>query len=95
MTFRPRTASWITRGNFRGEHAFESAPSGYPEIMDTKGKHHRSTRMRARALTVFRRGAAHGFVAGTAGVAVMTLGEKLEQRWTRRPNSHEIGRAHV
>jgi hypothetical protein len=29
-----------------------------------------------------------GLLAGAAGVAVMTLGEKLEQRWTRRPNSY-------
>lgn len=29
-----------------------------------------------------------GLAAGTAGVAVMTLGEKLEQRLTGRPDSH-------
>ncbi|MGW0531131.1 hypothetical protein [Streptomyces sp. NPDC003032] len=29
-----------------------------------------------------------GLVAGTAGVAVMTLGEKAEQRLTGRPDSH-------
>lgn len=29
-----------------------------------------------------------GLVAGAAGVAVMTVGEKLEQRLTGRPNSH-------
>lgn len=29
-----------------------------------------------------------GLVAGTLGTAVMTMGEKLEQRLTRRPDSH-------
>jgi hypothetical protein len=29
-----------------------------------------------------------GLVAGAAGVAAMTLAEKLEQRFTRRPNSY-------
>ncbi|MDI5980658.1 hypothetical protein [Amycolatopsis magusensis] len=29
-----------------------------------------------------------GLVSGAAGVAVMTLGEKLEQRFTGRPDSH-------
>ncbi|MEU6388028.1 hypothetical protein [Streptomyces sp. NPDC046939] len=29
-----------------------------------------------------------GLTAGTAGVLVMTLGEKIEQRWTGRPDSH-------
>ncbi|MFE6992515.1 hypothetical protein, partial [Streptomyces pharetrae] len=29
-----------------------------------------------------------GLIAGTAGVAVMTLGEKVEQRLTGRPDSH-------
>ena len=29
-----------------------------------------------------------GLVAGVAGVAVMTIAEKLEQRFTRRPNSY-------
>ncbi|WP_374727359.1 hypothetical protein [Haloactinomyces albus] len=48
--------------------------------------------MRARAMSVFRRGAVHGCAAGTVGVAVMTLGEELEQRWTGRPNSHVPGR---
>lgn len=30
----------------------------------------------------------HGLIAGTAGVAAMTLAEKLEQRFTHRPNSY-------
>lgn len=29
-----------------------------------------------------------GLVAGAAGAVVMTLGEKVEQRLTGRPNSH-------
>ena len=33
-----------------------------------------------------------GAVAGLAGAAVMTAGEKLEQRFTRRPNSYVPGR---
>jgi hypothetical protein len=41
---------------------------------------------------VFRRGALHGLVAGAAGVAAMTAGEKLEQRLTGRPDSHVPGR---
>ncbi len=32
--------------------------------------------------------AVRGMLAGAAGVAAMTLGEKLEQRFTRRPNSY-------
>lgn len=32
--------------------------------------------------------AGRGVVAGLAGVAVMTLGEKVEQRLTRRPDSY-------
>ncbi len=34
------------------------------------------------------RGVANGLVAGTAGTAVMTAVEKIEQRFTRRPNSY-------
>lgn len=34
------------------------------------------------------RGALEGALAGAAGVAVMTLGEKLEQSFTRRPDSY-------
>ena len=41
---------------------------------------------------VFARGAVHGMLAGAAGVAVMTVGEKLEQRLTGRPDSHVPGR---
>lgn len=37
---------------------------------------------------VSRSAAVRGMLAGAAGVAVMTLGEKLEQRFTRRPNSY-------
>ena len=33
-----------------------------------------------------------GAVAGLAGVAVMTAGEKLEQQFTHRPNSYVPGR---
>ncbi len=33
-----------------------------------------------------------GALAGLAGAAVMTAGEKLEQTFTRRPNSHVPGR---
>ena len=32
-------------------------------------------------------GAGKGLVAGAVGVAVMTLGEKVEQAFTHRPNS--------
>jgi hypothetical protein len=32
-------------------------------------------------------GAGNGLVAGAVGVAVMTLGEKVEQAFTHRPNS--------
>ena len=35
-----------------------------------------------------RAGAWKGMLAGAGGVAVMTLGEKLEQRLTRRPDSY-------
>lgn len=42
-------------------------------------------------MEVFRRGVVHGLVAGTVGVAAMTLSEKLEQRFTGRPNSHVPG----
>ena len=35
--------------------------------------------------------AARGLVAGLAGVAAMTAGEKLEQAFTRRPNSYVPG----
>lgn len=31
---------------------------------------------------------AHGLIAGAAGVAAMTIAEKLEQAFTRRPNSY-------
>ncbi|MEV5436501.1 hypothetical protein AB0K80_10760 [Streptomyces sp. NPDC052682] len=37
---------------------------------------------------MLRRAVWQGVVAGTAGVAVMTLGEKAEQRLTGRPDSH-------
>jgi hypothetical protein len=37
-------------------------------------------------------GAARGAVAGLAGVAAMTAGELLEQRFTRRPDSYVPGR---
>lgn len=37
---------------------------------------------------VFARGAAHGMAAGAVGAAAMTVVEKLEQRVTRRPDSH-------
>lgn len=33
-----------------------------------------------------------GVVSGAAGMAVMTLSEKAEQRWTARPNSYVPGR---
>ncbi|MDX6302637.1 MAG: hypothetical protein QOF53_3851 [Nocardioidaceae bacterium] len=36
--------------------------------------------------------AARGAVAGLAGVAAMTLGEQLEQRFTHRPDSYVPGR---
>ena len=48
-------------------------------------------RDRHRPIDVGRRvraGAWKGMVAGAGGVAAMTLGEKLEQRLTRRPNSY-------
>jgi hypothetical protein len=32
-----------------------------------------------------------GMVAGIAGAAVMSIGENIEQRWSRRPNSHVPG----
>ncbi|MBA8826006.1 hypothetical protein FHX42_003372 [Saccharopolyspora lacisalsi] len=60
--------------------------------METNENPHRAARMRARTMTVFLRGAGHGLVSGAAGVAVMTLGEKLEQRITGRPDSHVPGR---
>ncbi|MFC9970083.1 hypothetical protein ACFVH6_04180 [Spirillospora sp. NPDC127200] len=34
----------------------------------------------------------NGALAGLAGVAAMTAAEKLEQRWTGRPDSHVPGR---
>jgi hypothetical protein len=34
------------------------------------------------------RAAAVGVLAGAVGTAAMTLAEKLEQQWTRRPNSY-------
>jgi hypothetical protein len=37
--------------------------------------------------------AGRGMAAGLAGVLVMTLGEKVEQRFTRRPNSYVPARA--
>ena len=37
---------------------------------------------------VFSRGALQGLVAGAVGGVVMTVGEKLEQRLTGRPDSH-------
>ncbi|SKA35320.1 hypothetical protein SAMN02745673_04461 [Marinactinospora thermotolerans DSM 45154] len=36
---------------------------------------------------VFSRGALYGLLAGAAGTLVMTLGERLEQRFTGRPDS--------
>ena len=45
---------------------------------------------RARALLP---AAGWGVVAGLAGVAAMTAGEKVEQRFTRRPNSYVPARA--
>lgn len=38
--------------------------------------------------TVFARVLAEGVVAGTAGMVAMTASEKLEQRFTARPDSH-------
>ncbi|WP_435582451.1 hypothetical protein [Amycolatopsis thermoflava] len=38
------------------------------------------------------RAVAHGAVAGLAGVLVMTAAEKVEQRFTGRPDSHVPGR---
>ena len=37
-------------------------------------------------------GAVRGLLAGLAGVAVMTAAEKVEQQFTKRPNSHVPGR---
>lgn len=34
------------------------------------------------------RAISRGFIGGVAGTAVMTLGEKIEQRFTRRPDSY-------
>ena len=39
------------------------------------------------------RSALRGAVAGLLGVAVMTVGEKVEQSLTRRPDSYVPGRA--
>lgn len=44
--------------------------------------------MGGKALGVFARGALHGMAAGAVGAAAMTFAEKLEQRVTRRPDSH-------
>ncbi|MGY1750510.1 hypothetical protein [Modestobacter sp. SYSU DS0511] len=41
---------------------------------------------------MWRRAAVRGALAGLAGVAVMTAGEKLEQQLTGRPNSYVPGR---
>ncbi|HVE96656.1 MAG TPA: hypothetical protein VNA67_06695 [Pseudonocardiaceae bacterium] len=41
---------------------------------------------------MFRTAALRGVAAGMAGVAVMTVAEKVEQRLTRRPNSYVPGR---
>ncbi len=43
---------------------------------------------RERDLPQYGRAAALGLVSGLAGAGIMTLGEKLEQRYTRRPNSY-------
>jgi len=43
--------------------------------------------VRSRTSRVLLRGAAHGLVAGAVGTAAMTLGEKLEQAITGRPDS--------
>ena len=39
-------------------------------------------------MSPYPRAAGLGLLAGLGGAAVMTLGEKLEQRFTRRPNSY-------
>jgi hypothetical protein len=49
-----------------------------------RGDHHRRIDVGRRV----RAGAWKGMLAGAGGVAVMTLGEKLEQAITRRPNSY-------
>jgi hypothetical protein len=41
---------------------------------------------------VLKRALWQGLLAGTAGAAVMTLGEKAEQAITGRPGSHVPGR---
>ena len=42
---------------------------------------------------VLRRAALRGAIAGVAGVAAMTVGEKIEQAVTHRPNSYVPGRS--
>ena len=49
-----------------------------------------ASRARGRELV---RASAVGSAAGLVGVAVMTLGEKVEQAWTKRPNSFVPARA--
>jgi hypothetical protein len=58
---------------------------GYLADMDLRTEHDRGA--------VLARAAGWGTVAGLAGVAVMTTGEKLEQLITHRPNSYVPARA--
>src|SRR4051812_25029463 len=46
-----------------------------------------TTRRECRSMGLLTRSLWQGAVAGAAGVAVMTLGEKVEQRFTGRPDS--------
>ena len=60
-------------------------------------KHARAKGRRLAAVNVPDAGATtsitfHGLLAGAAGVAAMTLAEKLEQAFTKRPNSYVPGR---
>jgi hypothetical protein len=52
-----------------------------------RGAHQGSTRGPRRGLSLGQL-LAHGLLAGAAGVAAMTVAEKLEQAITRRPNSY-------
>lgn len=69
-----------------GRHEREPRPktSGYRTV------HQSLTRVRKPGLS-WGQILAHGLVAGAAGVAAMTIAEKLEQFFTRRPNSFVPG----
>src|SRR4051794_1574029 len=73
-----------TRERYRDHARAAGATDSLEGQVGTRGRRNWSTHRQTSAAGVIVR----GLLAGVAGVAAMTLAEKLEQAWTKRPNSY-------